>query len=207
MHARIDQLLSLRDGEPVDADVKSHLPQCAQCAAELKRLMQVQMRLQALPLVEPPPELWDGVRALLDAPKKQRGPMRIAVAVVVAVGIVTTFVARQMSAPSQPAQTLSPSSESQSQQLDAELARLIAQSRELDALLDRLPERPQTQRLPLALAIDSIEQRIQLLDLQLAAMPTDASGERQTERLWHERVGLMDSLVKVRYAEAAPLMF
>jgi hypothetical protein len=49
--------------------------------------------------------------------------------------------------------------------------------------------------------IDTIEERIQWLDFQLSDAPDSGLNERQTQRLWSERVELMDSLVKVRYAE------
>ena len=38
MHARIEQLLSLRDGEPVDVAVQTHVAACAQCAKSLAAL-------------------------------------------------------------------------------------------------------------------------------------------------------------------------
>jgi hypothetical protein len=49
--------------------------------------------------------------------------------------------------------------------------------------------------------IDTIEDRIQWLDFQLSDAPDSGLSEEQTQRLWRERVELMDSLVKVRYAE------
>ena len=46
-----------------------------------------------------------------------------------------------------------------------------------------------------------------MLDWQLA-YGSDAGLDRvQARRLWSERVELMDSLVKVRYAESAPMAF
>jgi hypothetical protein len=49
--------------------------------------------------------------------------------------------------------------------------------------------------------IDTIEDRIQWLDFQLTSADDGALDEEQSRRLWSERVTLMDSLVKVRYAE------
>ena len=45
--------------------------------------------------------------------------------------------------------------------------KLVAQSRQLDELLRHLPERPSIERVALAATIDTIEQRIQWLDVQL----------------------------------------
>jgi hypothetical protein len=68
-------------------------------------------------------------------------------------------------------------------------------------LLQRLPERPRIERVSTAAMIDTIEDRIQWLDFQLSDASDSGLNEEQTRRLWRERVELMDSLVKVRYAE------
>ena len=54
---------------------------------------------------------------------------------------------------------------------------------------------------------NTIEQRIAWLDFQLSSTPDGDLSEEQSRRLWRERVELMDSLVKVRYAEAGSLWF
>ena len=77
----------------------------------------------------------------------------------------------------------------------------MAQSQHLEDLLQRLPGRPQIERVSTAAMIDTIEDRIQWLDFQLSDAPDSGLNEEQTQRLWRERVELMDSLVKVRYAE------
>ena len=45
MHARIDHLLSLRDGEPVDAATAAHVEQCQHCSAELRKLRETRAQL------------------------------------------------------------------------------------------------------------------------------------------------------------------
>jgi hypothetical protein len=57
------------------------------------------------------------------------------------------------------------------------------------------------ERVSTAAMIDTIEDRIQWLDFQLSDASDSGLNEEQTRRLWRERVELMDSLVKVRYAE------
>jgi hypothetical protein len=88
----------------------------------------------------------------------------------------------------------------------SEVEQLIAQSRRLEELLAYLPERPQVERVSTAATVDSLEQRIQWLDWRLVYQ-SDGLDERQARRLWSERVDLMDSLVKVRYAQSAPMLF
>lgn len=84
---------------------------------------------------------------------------------------------------------------------DVAVADLVAQSQALDRLLQILPERPRVERVSTAATLDTIEQRIQWLDFQLSDGPDGTLSERQAQQLWHERVDLMDSLVKVRYAQ------
>jgi hypothetical protein len=83
----------------------------------------------------------------------------------------------------------------------ARVPELMAQSQHLEDLLQQLPERPRIERVSTAAMIDTIEDRIQWLDFQLSDAPGSGLNEEQTRRLWRERVELMDSLVKVRYAE------
>ena len=74
-------------------------------------------------------------------------------------------------------------------------------SQRLDALLQILRRPAQVERAGTSATIDELQSRIQLLDLQLSATPKDQLPHAQ--RLWSARVELMNSLVHVRYAEAA----
>jgi hypothetical protein len=211
MHARIDQLLTLRDGEPADADVVQHVESCSSCAAELSRLRQVQRRLQTLEPMEPPAELWQQIRARTAVAQQQRArPGRLVAAIVT--GVVITgiggLIARQSGSPPQFAEQVAlPESAAPTVESSRTLDQLVAQSRELDAILQHLPERPAVERVAMAATMDTIEQRIQWLDAQLSYAPDSGLNDAQAYRLWSERVDLMDSLVKVRYAEEQRLSF
>jgi hypothetical protein len=202
MHASIDHLLSLRDGQPVDAATATHVEQCSHCSAELRKLREVQAKLQALPQLEAPSSFSEIQRAMarpVVAPRRVLSARLVAaVAFVTLTGIF--FVAlRDETAPAvvkQVPQSPPPAVQSQQQPED-----LVAQSRHLEDLLQRLPERPRIERVSTAATIDTIEQRIQWLDFQLSDARDSGLNEVQTQRLWRERVELMDSLVKVRYAE------
>ena len=200
MHARIDQLLSLRDGAPVDASVRSHVQQCAACLAESARLEATRDRLRSLPAMEPPRDVWNDIQTRAAEPPRRRISVGIAAAVgVIAIVALCVVSLRDDDAPTQLA-TVEPV-------VSDDLDTLIEQSRELEALLAYLPQRPHVERVSTAATVDSIEQRIQWLDWQLANGSDAGLDRRQARRLWTERVDLMDSLVKVRYAETAPLMF
>ncbi len=62
-------------------------------------------------------------------------------------------------------------------------------------LLRRLVLRP-------AVAIDALQSRIQLLDVELSSADGNGGNGTQTRQLWGERVQLLNSLVGMRYAEA-----
>ncbi|HKU16341.1 MAG TPA: hypothetical protein VJQ52_18250 [Steroidobacteraceae bacterium] len=206
MHASIDHLLSLRDGAPVDAAAAAHVEQCPRCAAELRKLREMQARLQSLPQLDAPASFVEIQRAMTRPAATPRPAVSARVVGAVAFVVLTAifFVAlRDETVPvaersSSPAQ----SPEQSTDRVEIErVPELVAQSRRLDDLLQQLPERPRVERVSTAATIDTIEQRIQWLDVQLSDAPHSGLNEVQTRRLWRERVELMDSLVKVRYAE------
>ena len=74
MHARLDQLLSLRDGEPVDARVKTHLQHCTECQDWLAASITLRHRLRALPAApEPPPGAWVRIEQRVAASRPSGG--------------------------------------------------------------------------------------------------------------------------------------
>jgi len=209
MHARIDQLLSVRDREPVDATVHAHLEQCVSCGAQLGELTRTTEQLRMLPQLEPPKLAWEQIAARLQGTRAARPWWRsrsagaaVAAAVVgitIAVSSWRELRSPQLTAPS----TVQPVSS------DLRFSRdqLIQRSRELEEVLQYLPQRPSVQRPGLAVTVDAIEQRVQWLDWRLSEPPDAELNAEQSRVLWRERVTLMDSLVKLRYAEGEGLSF
>ncbi|HKE96790.1 MAG TPA: hypothetical protein VKB34_20945 [Povalibacter sp.] len=207
MHASIDQLLSLRDGEPVDAEIIRHAENCSDCAAELARLRRIQQRMESLPQAEPPAMAWEQIQARTHSqPVPGRARVTGAAAAAVIVAVISGLTIRHLDSTSQP--PLASAGGERPPVADVvPLEHLVAQSRELDEMLQYLPERPSVERVAMAATIDSIEQRVQWLDQQLSYAPDTGLNDAQTYRLWRERVDLMDSLVKVRYAEGGSRSF
>jgi hypothetical protein len=50
--------------------------------------------------------------------------------------------------------------------------------------------------------IDALQAQVQWLDHQLSASGASHAGPEVTERLWRERVEIMNTLVQLRYVEA-----
>ncbi|MGH8175327.1 MAG: hypothetical protein ACREV5_03580 [Steroidobacter sp.] len=207
MHASIHELLSLRDAEPVEARTAQHVHSCAQCAHELQQLSLVRTRLQDLPQIDAPAGAWAQIQHAASASPSRTASWRWTGAAVAAVAMLTVIVGvvlredeSQIAAAPESVRTV-PAED------DRRVADLVAQSQELEHLLQALPERPLIERVSTAATIDTIQQRIQWLDFQLSYAPEDGLDDVQSQRLWRERVDLMDSLVKVRYAEARRLSF
>jgi hypothetical protein len=217
MHPRIDELLTLEDRTPVDASVASHVNQCSECAASLDRLIQTRDALRNLPLLDAPDAAWQRIQTALDDSSKpdsdshktgrdrRRAIAAFAVAASAAV-VALLLVTRVGNEPTEPAPRITPTVEPVAPQTNDTMAQLIEQSRELDALLQALPERPRVERVAMAATLDTIEDRIQWLDFQLSSGDGELD-ETQGNRLWRERVELMDSLVKVRYAQTGSASF
>ncbi len=80
-----------------------------------------------------------------------------------------------------------------------DVEQLRAQSVALEQLLAALPGRPTVMRAETALPIDTLETQVQWLDHQLSA--GDDASPADKRQLWRERVEVMNSLVRLRYAE------
>lgn len=209
MHARIEHLLSLRDGEPVAAEVSAHVKSCAICTGELHRLSAIRNEMQALPQSEPPPQGWDRIlHTMLERGANRERPRKMAIAAAVLITLATiALIATQsdkhsMEQTPELAETTAPNADEL-----PNLDELVAQSQQLEQLLRKLPERPRVERVSTAAAIDTLQHRIQWLDFQLSTAPEEDLNKEQSRELWRERVELMDSLVKVRYAQAGELWF
>lgn len=208
MHASIDHLLSLRDGQPVEAATAAHVELCQRCSAELRKLREMQLKLQSLPPLDAPSSFSEIRQALARPVAKPRqivSPRLVAAVAFVTLTAIFFVALRDETAPRRVAEHDTQPAEVQEQPTDvvehARVPELMAQSQHLEDLLQRLPERPRVERVSTAAMIDTIEDRIQWLDFQLSDAPDSGLNEEQTQRLWRERVELMDSLVKVRYAE------
>jgi hypothetical protein len=199
MHASFNQLLSLRDGEPVDAVIAAHVADCSVCSTELGRLATMRKRLQSLALLDAPSVAWDQISERAElverAPRAARRIWLVSSAVAAMVCALALALTRPLHPPS--VALTAPQKDSNATDLSA----LVRRSQQLEAVLDTLPQRPSVERVATAANIDGIEQRIQWLDFHMSAA-NDTLDEAQMQQLWRERVDLMDSLVKLRYVEA-----
>ena len=83
---------------------------------------------------------------------------------------------------------------------------LMVQSQLLERDLRRLPGQPEIGRAETLATIDDLQNRIAAIDYRLNEPEGRLSPEQQ-EIFWRERVRLMDSLLRLRYAQAQRLSF
>jgi hypothetical protein len=153
-------------------------------------------RLSALPGFEPPAGGWQAVRkahrerlAALPA----RWPMALAaslLAVAAGLGWWLQSAQRQVAELSGARVNL-PVSET-----------LRLENERLEWLLASLPEQ-RAMRGSTAFTVAELEDRLALVDDRLSRVMLEPNAPERSERLWQERIGLLNSLVQVRYADAA----
>jgi hypothetical protein len=207
MHANTEQLLSLRDGEPVEAGASSHVEGCEQCRLEVDRHRLIRQILRELPAVEPPADLWRTV-AVSSVASRPTARFHWASGVAIAASFVLGLAlmmriggdgADPAKAPLEttPAATVSSLVKPGN---GVSLAALQTRSQKLEALRAAMPRQPKVERAGTAMTIAELEDRIALVDLRLHAADTLGLTEAQRHALWKERVNLMQSLVQVEYS-------
>jgi hypothetical protein len=204
MHARIDQLLRLRDGEWLDATARAHVESCLVCSAELARLQETRERLCRLPQAPARESGWTGVEDRMA--RRERTARRHAVvgryaaaAAVAALAVVAGIRYLETRAGS-----ASPPAAAAAGEVPAEepARELLERSAELEAYLASLPERPAVERADMSLPIETLEAQVQWLDHQLSLAGMEGEPRPDVERLWRDRVEVMNSLLQLRYVEA-----
>ncbi|MBA3562783.1 MAG: hypothetical protein H0W33_01985 [Gammaproteobacteria bacterium] len=201
MHARVDELLSLRDGEPVGAEIAPHVAACAACTQEMSRLRGLRRRLRALPAAARPAGTWDAIlgRAYPASAGRRRRQLAVfGTAASILVAASTAWILRDV-----PAEAPAPAGEPAARIADEAMKPdLVRRSMALEDALRALDYQPGIVRGSTAGTIAEIEDRIALVDYQLTNATRSQLTHTQSERLWRQRVDLLGSLVQVRYAQA-----
>lgn len=212
-HANIDELLSIRDRAPVDALAARHVEHCDGCRAELVTLEERTEALRELPGLRPERDLWDEIVARAGGEDARPGGDRARY--FGAVGLVATVVMAAAIALVRPpapegsvggagmeARDAPTSTTGDPDAGAADLDRLIAESRRLERSLRAVNMDGQVVNSRSAATMSALEQRIAVIDYQLARGAEGGLTPTQQRLLWRQRVNLMDSLVRLRYAEA-----
>lgn len=210
MHASIEQLISLRDREPVDARVATHMKGCRECQGRLADVRDCQTALQQLPLLEPSPAVYAAVRQQLD--RGATAGKRLAVAATVAAAALLVFAWMSISV------RLNSAVEGAGQQfagqgahgsvrsgaMNAATTELIRRSQALESVFAQMAEFPTDRPSEsTAMALNALQDRLALLDYGLNQSQLDPQVQEQIQQLWQRRVDTLQSMVGVQQAELA----
>ena len=218
MHANpnTEALLTLRDGEPIDAALRAQLIAQPGSAEELARLRQMKTDLGALPELAPPDDGWERISAALDrrAARRFALPLRLAAGAVIAVTVALAamlYIARAPQTADLAPVTASARGYDQTAftqpLLPASYVALVEESARLERLLAQIPYQRPMMTAGTASTIVGLEDRIAFVDAQLTLAAAGGTQLPQRQALWGERVELMNALVYVRFAQAQPTGF
>ena len=158
-------------------------------------------RLSALPDLEPPAGGWESViaaRRRRAAGESRRWPLAVAAGVLAAMA----GLAWQLQSSQGELTAADPASTGFANPVNDSVR---AQNARLEALLASLPE-TRVMRGSTAFTVSQLEDRLAFVDDRLSRISLEPNAPEHAERLWRERVELMNSLVQVRYADlASPL--
>lgn len=207
MHIRTEDLLKIRDGEPVDAKIRVAVDSDHQLKADLDYLQETQDALQSLPALEPPSGIWESIaETSFDSSNSsaRQWPLRSMIAATLAAVVVLAVIRSP-----QPPEFRETILETNAEIADADSIQraatstydsLVAESEDLERQLNQIGYQPKLISAGTMSTIVSLEDEIALVDAQL--MYARTLQPMQTEALWETRVGLMDALVNVRYTHS-----
>lgn len=218
MHTRTEDLLRIRDREPIDAAARERILADPDSAREVDRLGRVREQLRELPELAPPPGVWERIEARTRAGARTRGAVlwRGSAGAGIAAGVAAAALwfagwQPESSEPeSLPAATVAaPATQAGSQRpvLPPVYASLVQESERLERLLAALPAQRSLMSASTASTIAGLEDRIAWLDEQLTVAAARGAEPQQRQALWSERVDMMNALVHLRYAQSQPFGF
>ena len=170
--------------------------------------------LNALPDTMPPRVVWNRIReqakaeGLIRTTVTQRPSTWLAgFAVAAAVVLAVTVVPNNMNGPDLDSQYTEPPALANDNRVEVTaLQVLMVQSQQLESDLRALPEEPKIMRASTVATLSDIENAIAAIDYQLNESGVQMTPDER-ELFWRERVRLMKSLVRLRYAQAQRTAF
>ncbi len=154
--------------------------------------------ISKLPDLEPPDSAWTGIEARLAAPRARPGRVGYGAAALALVAIVGVLVRAELGPTAVPAVSTATAPPPRAAAADASLDR---RSSDLEQLLAALPP-PSVGRASTGLTTTLLEDGIAQVDERLSLPQGGALSAETTRALKRQRVVLLDSLVRVRYASA-----
>jgi len=203
MHASLEQLIGLRDEEPVSVEVQQHVRGCSHCAAALNGLLAARERLETLADPRPRPDAWQRIVAASERSARRRRwlPAAAGLAIAATVTGMAVFVGVHGV---KPVATTDLAAVTPGGGQPADVDQLMAQSRYLERAVYRLGGHADDMPVSAGTAstIAALEDRIALIDYEIGTAKQPAR-DPHLKQLWQQRVDLLQSLAAVRYAQVA----
>lgn len=204
MHASLEQLIGLRDEEPVSVEVQQHVRGCGRCAAALNGLLAARERLAALSDPLPPADAWQRIVVASDRSRRRRRWLPAAGVGVAASAAAAALLLVNLHVKPLPARddtaVVTPASAQ-----PADVNQLMAQSRYLERAVLKLdgPADSMAVSADTASTVAALEDRIALVDYEINSAAGVPNDDPHVVQLWKQRVDLLQSLAAVRYAQVA----
>ncbi len=182
------------------------------CALTADEYAALQKGLHGLPDTPPPRIVWDRIRAqaeaegLIERPLLARPSTWYAMGLAAAAAMVALAVPRLLDTPGTVFPTEPTTAEPSNVAAQQGLKALMVESRQIESNLRALPADPRVMRASTAATISDLEDRIAAIDYQLND-PSNQLSPEDEEIFWRERVRLMKSLLRLRYAQAQRTAF
>jgi hypothetical protein len=204
MHASLEQLIGLRDEEPVSVEVQQHVRRCNECAATLNGLVAARERLTALSDPLPPADAWQRIAAASDRSRYRRRWLPAAGFGLAATAAAAALLVVNLHVKPTPARNdtavVTPSSDQ-----PTDVNQLMAESRYLERAVLKLdgPADSMAVSADTASTVAALEDRIALVDYEINSAAGVDNNDPHMVQLWKQRVDLLQSLAAVRYAQVA----
>jgi len=213
MHPSTQDLLKLRDGEPIDAQLQARLMADPRATAELERLERVKTALCELPELAPPADAWSRIRSELEWKSRGRSRLltRCAAGLAVAAGVAAVAILVTRTPDVTETQGIVPhiaaNDDSRETRLAAPVtaasyAGLLEESARLERVLTRLPAQRHLMRVGTASTITGLEDQILLIDAHMTTGAARGFEPEYRDALLRTRVDVMNALIHVRYAQS-----
>ncbi len=183
------------------------------CALTADEQAVLQRELNALPDTMPPRMIWRRIREQAEAEGlirervlHKRVTWYTGVGVAAAALVAAVMLPGVWNAPVETMPTVPTTMGAPSEIRLNTLQTLMTESRQLENSLRALPEAPRVQRASTLATISDLEDRIAAIDYQLND-PSVRMTDADRELFWRERVRLMKSLLKLRYAQTQRAAF
>jgi hypothetical protein len=193
MHADFHELSDVAAGR---REASGHVRACGECRAQLVQVRAVQDGLRALGPLVPPAAGWADARSRFERRGEIESQKPTPLAYAMAASLLAVAFAAMLFV-HQPRGSVALRAAAAPAPLDG----LVAENARLEAYLADLPQR-RTTRVGTAYTVAAIEDRLAVVDDRITAVALEPNAPEVAEDLWRERLTLMNSLVRVHYANA-----